>query len=211
MRHLRLNPGGVVSEREYARFVEGVDKTDRAGRLDRYPDLQPAVIDEHFPHFDTAVENHEMWHKKDVAAAYRKNVSFPPKMVCVGHAEEIVYLSDKWEKHADFYSYVHGFDSHPEVYADASRFDGTKAKSTAKLLGVKSVGANDRLATPILARVAEFIFVARDGNKHVLQFDFPPLMLCSPDKVGLLILSDQMGPIVVRGGQMEITARGIVK
>lgn len=211
MRHIRLNPGGVVDEREYARFVKGVAKTDHAGRLDRYPDLQPASIDERFPHFDTAVENHEMWHKKDVAAAYRKNVPFPSKMVCVGRANEIVYLSDKWEDHANFYSYVHDFDSHPEVYVDAARYEGTQPRSTARLLGVKSVGAKDRLASPILARVAEFTFTDHDGKLHVLRFDFPPLMLCSPDKVGLLILSDQMGPMIVRGGQMEITARGIVK
>lgn len=207
----RQNPAGVVDEREYARFIKQAGRTDDTGRVDRHPDLRPARLNEQFPHFDAAVENHEMWHQKHVETAYTKDVSFPPKMVCIGHAQEIVYLSDKWERHADFYSYVHHFDSHPEVYADPRRFDGVRPKSTAKLLGVKSVGAKDRLATPILARVAEFTYVDNEGTSHVVRFDFPPLMLCSPDKEGLLIVSEQIGPVVVRGGQMEITEHGIVK
>lgn len=207
----RFNAGGVVDERDYARFLKKMGRTDTAGRLDRHPDLKPARANEDFPHFDDAVEAHEMWHQKHVEAAYTKDVPFPTKMVCVGHADEIVYLSDKWEKHADFYSYIHRFYSHPEVYASAEHFDGARPRSTAKLLGVRSAGARDKLATPILARVAEFSYTAHDGTPHVMRFDFPPLMLCSPDKEGLIIASDKTGPIVVRGGQMEITEHGIIK
>lgn len=214
MRRYRLNPSGPVSERQYAAFVKNAARTDVAGRLDRYPDLSPSYVDESFPHFESAAENHVMWHEKDVEGAYRKNVDFPPRMLCIGHAIEIVYLSDKWEKHADFFSYVHHFDSHPEVYADSERSSTVgsgRARSTSRLLGVESVDDDAKLATPILARVAEFTFSTVEGYPHVLRFDFPPLMLCSPDKEGLIILSDQMGPIVVKGGQMEITRRGIVK
>ena len=201
----------IVDEKQYADFITRVGRKDGAGRLDLNPDLTPAVLDDSYPHFDTAVDNHEMWHQKRVETAYKKNVSFSPKMVCIGRAEEIVYLSAKWEEHADFFSYVHYFDTHPEVYADPRHFDGVRPRSTAALLSVKRAGPKDRLATPILARVAEFTYVDNDGATQVMRFDFPPTMLCSPDKEGLIILSEGMGPLIVRGGQMEITERGIVK
>lgn len=201
----------VVDEKQYVDFVRRAGRTNAAGRLDLNPDLPPAEIDSSYPHFGTAVENHEMWHQKDVETAYSKNVSFPSKMVCIGKAEQIVYLSSKWEDHADFYSYIHHFDTHPEVYADPRHFDGVSPRSTSRLMGTKSVGARDKLAVPILARVAEFSYVDLDDVERILRFDFPPLMLCSPDKEGLIILSDAMGPLVVRGGQMEITERGIVR
>lgn len=208
----RRNPSEPISEQQYASFVHRVGRPDQAGRLDRYPDLQPTHVDERFPYFDTAADNHLMWHEKDVEGAYLKDVHFPPRMVCVGQAIEIIYLSDKWENHAKFYSYVHDFDSHPEVYADAEQAEGVgRARSTAKLLGVPSVDDDAQLATPILARVAQFSFRTPEGHPHVLRFDFPPLMLCSPDKLALIILSDQMGPVVVKGGRMEVTRRGIVK
>lgn len=204
-------PAAAIDERGYKRFVEEAGRTDSSGRRDSNPDLRTSQLDSRFPHFDKAVKNHEMWHQKEVDTAYTKNVPFPSNMVCIGHAEEIVYLSDKWEDHANFYTYVHTFDSHPEVYADARNFHGAKTKSTSKLLGVRGTGANDKLATPILARVSEFTYVDHDGKSHVMRFDFPPLMLCSPDTEGLIIASDVVGPLVVRGGQMEITERGIVK
>lgn len=212
MRHRKPPaPAAAIDERGYKRFVEEAGRTDSTGRMDRNPDLRAANLDPRFPHFEKAVKNHEMWHQKEVETAYTKSVPFPSKMVCIGHAEEIVYLSDKWEDHADFYSYIHTFDSHPEVYADERVFHGVKAKSTAKLLGVRGTGSRDKLATPILARVAEFTYVDNEGETHIMRFDFPPLMLCSPDTEGLIIASDKMGPIVVRGGQMEITERGIIK
>jgi hypothetical protein len=200
----------VVDERQYRAFVEAAQKTDVNGRLERYPDLRPAKM-QNFPHLDSAVANHEMWHQKKVEAVYQQNVPFPLKMACAGHAIEIVYLSDKWEEHADFYSYVHHFDTGPEVFVDAAMVEGGDVVATARLLGVKSVGASDKLATPILGRVAEFTFRLHDGNPHALVFGFPPLMVCAPDREGLVILSTDLGPIVVRGGQMEITERGIVR
>jgi hypothetical protein len=208
---IRRNPGGIVDHQEYGKFVKKAARTDLAGRLDRYPDLQPAELPAHYPHLDDAVENHEMWHQKEVEGAYRKNVSFPSKMVCIGYATEIVYVSDKWEPHADFYDYIHDFDSTPPVFADARRHNGSDQSKTTDLIGVRSVSDKAKLALPILARVAQFTIADHDGKNHQLRFDFPPLMLCSPDKEGLIILSDEMGPIVVRGGQMEITERGIVK
>jgi hypothetical protein len=211
MRRNRPNPE-AIDERQYAMFVRDAERADTTGRLDRYPDLQPADLDEGFPYFDTAAENHAMWHEKDVEGAYLKDVHFPPTLRRIGYALEIVYLSDKWETHANFYSYVHHFDSQPEVYAAPQAGAGRgRARSTAKLLGVASVDDNARLAIPILARVSEFSFRMPDGSSRVLRFDFPPLMLCSPDKEGLIVLSEEMGPIVVRGGQMEINRRGIVK
>ena len=211
MRTIRRNPGGMVDHQSYGRFVKKAARTDLAGRLDRYPDLKQAPLTNDYPHLDDAVENHEMWHQKEVEGAYRKDVSFPKDMVCVGFATEIIYVSDKWEPHADFYDYIHDFDSEPPVFADARKYDGKERGKTADLIGVNSVSDKAKLALPILARVAQFTIKGHDGKRHAMRFDFPPLMLCSPDKEGLIILSDEMGPIVVRGGQMEITERGIVK
>lgn len=201
----------AVDEHRYKDFVTKMKKTDGAGRVSRYPDFQPGKMDKSFPGFAAAASNHEMWHKKEAESAFVKRLAFPTKMSCAGHAMQIVYLSDKWEEHADFFSYIHHFDTAPEVYMDAGMIDGGDTYSTASVLGVKSVGSQDKLATPILGRVAEFTFRLHSGKPHVLVFDFPPLMVCAPDREGLVILSDQMGPIIVRGGQMEITARGIVK
>lgn len=211
MRRLPPRHPDVITEKQYVDFIRRVNRADGAGRLDLNPDLTPATLDESYPHFRTGVDNHEMWHQKSVQTAYKKNVPFPSKMVCIGFAEEIVYLSSKWEDHDDFFSYIHHFDTHPEVYADSRYFDGIRPRSTARLLSVKSAGPKDKLATPILARVAEFSYVDHDEQKHVMRFDFPPTMLCSPDKEGLIIASDGTGPLVVRGGQMEITEGGIVK
>lgn len=212
---MRRQPN-LFDDQQYKSFIRRVSRTDRNGNLEKYPDLDTADFDSKYPHFKRALQNHEMWHQRQPSSAYEKHVQFPKSLVCIGKAHEIIYISDKWEEHADFFSYVHSFDSHPEVYGDANSFSDFpigKPKSTAKLINVKDVNDSAKLAAPILARVAEFSLFLNDDydTPYVLRFDFPPLMICSPDMEGLIILSDNKGPIVVKGGQMEITQRGIVK
>lgn len=146
-----------------------------------------------------------LWHQKhpNEDDHQRMTTSFAPVVGYVGHAQSIVYLSDKWEDDGDFHPYEHDFDSHPMAF---SRDGEGREKDTAHLLGVPSV--NGAWAMPLLAYVQS---VTLDDGRGPFTVKFPdfPVMTCSPDRKTLVILH-RPAHVFIRGGTMTITERGIV-
>lgn len=145
---------------------------------------------------------YEMWHQKNVDAAFEQEIDFPEGLACVGRAETIYYESDKWEKDGHFVLYVHEFDSGPFVY-----FGEGEDVSTKHLLGVRNL--RGELALPVLAFVTSLTY-ARDNKPHkTLNFKDPPTLVCTADRKTLVIFSKEKGPIFISGGKMVVTERGI--
>lgn len=155
------------------------------------------------------------WHQKDPRKHLRRRVPLldVSHFSCIGKAVEILYHSDKWEKNGDDYPYVHDFTSRPGVWvvsdhADPSETIGKPVK-TLSLLGLRS--AVDQLSVAQLAKAMELIVENKDGEKFELSLGAKGAPLYATlDKKALLILCDN-GPVIVRGGKMAVTARGIVK
>lgn len=157
-----------------------------------------------------------MWHQKEPREVVEATYDFPEEVVPVGKAQRILYSSDKWEEDGDFYTYYHDFDSHPTVYAPststwAKRANGSpraKPLDVARTLKMKHV--DDELQLPLLAKTLELIIVDNDGDKQSRKFRGETPLCCTADLKTLVILASD-GPIIVRGGQMVVTERGIVK
>jgi hypothetical protein len=155
-------------------------------------------------HMDKAQKLFRMWHQKHPDEVVDMTFAFPPVVSCIGHAREIMYHSDKWEDDGDFYPYQHTFDSRPLAFL---RDGAGKEKSTRTLLGVQDL--NGTWAMPLLAYV-EALIVDDGQQEHTIRFSDYPVMTCSPDRQTVVILNRGM-PVFVRGGEMTVTERGIVK
>jgi hypothetical protein len=156
-----------------------------------------------------------MWHKKDEPRSERTlsvKLLDEKHFVPIGKAEEILYASDKWEKDGDVHDYVHDFESHPKVFIPSSKARDGEAigapKSTLSLLGVKA--RPNPLPAPQLATVQALSYRDANGDLVDVAVGRGAKLLSTPDKKGLIIVTSS-GPILVRGGQMRVTARGIVK
>lgn len=162
----------------------------------------------------SAHDTFRMWHQKEPRKEIPTKVDLldEPEFVCIGHATEIRYTSDKWEIDGNFFPYVHDHTSRPGVWIPASKaspeeFIG-RPRKTLSLLGLRS--RPRRLEVAQLGTADELTFVDSTGEEHVQGFGKRSLLLSTPDRLGVLIL-DGKRPIIVRGGQMRVTARGIVK
>lgn len=171
-------------------------------------------------HLSKAEDHFRLWHQKEPRQIFEVDYDFPDYVHCVGRAEDILYASDKWEEDGNFFDYIHDFDSLPFVYACEGSFDlpvKGQPKSVKKLLQAPSL--DGEFSLPILAQVRELVIcpVAAKGprtnpmNRRMLAFDQLPLLCCSPDLKTLIIFSEERGPIFIRGGEMVVTERGIVK
>lgn len=154
------------------------------------------------------------WHEKEPNRVTSKKVALldEPYFCCIGKAVEITYRSDKWEKNGDHHLYVHDFSSHPGVYLPQSHTTedeqiGRPVKTTS-LLGSKA--SNGQLVVADLATAKELILRDKHNKEMELKLGNGSKLYSCPDKKALLIIT-QNGPVIVRGGQMRVTARGIVK
>lgn len=162
-----------------------------------------------------ATDAWRMWHQKEPREIIPTSFKFPKKMVPVGKANRILYRSDKWEEDGDFYTYYHDFDSHPTVYtteksplAKGLRSNGEEKIDVADFLGMEHINAE--LSLPLLATTMELIITGEDGKKRTKKFRLEPPLCCTSDLKTLVILSDDI-PIIIRGGKMVVTERGIVR
>lgn len=161
-----------------------------------------------------AASTYRMWHQKHPDRVDATDYHFPDRICPVGFADAIVYESDKWEADGDFYDYHHEFDSDPEVFmeGDVAPFAPSRTVSTARLLRTPDVRDTSTTSMPLLATVKTLVIKPFDGGpKHNLNFRNPPPLCCTTDKKTLVILSETMGPIIISGGRMVITDRGIVR
>jgi len=160
-----------------------------------------------------AEKNFRLWHDKepdDVFEVRTRRLDeefFSP----VGWAENIVYESGKWEEGGKTFLYDHDFTSRPLVYVPDSLSDGDVIGSrikTTSLLSIRNKNAENAFA--LLGTVKELTM--RDSGGRIVEIDVGrEAYLCStPDRKGLLVLSDDI-VLIVRGGKMSVTSRGIVK
>lgn len=144
-----------------------------------------------------AERTYVMWHQKNPTKVHKVDVPLPKLVACVGAADCITYVSDKWEEDGDVHDYVHEFDSSPSVYMVDDDGD------------VELVVEGEH-ALPILGVVRELIFLPTGAEKkHVLRFRTLPIMCCTTDKKTVVIFAEKTGPIFIHGGKMHITERGI--
>lgn len=162
-----------------------------------------------------AHDTFRMWHQKDP----RKEIPVSGVKLldeldfgCIGRATEIKYTSDKWEIDGDFFPYVHDHASRPGVYVPLSKTSPEeqigRTRSTLSLLGLRKQPRTLEVAQ--LGTVDELTFIDADGEEQVQAYGRQALLLSTPDRKGVLILAGKR-PIIVRGGEMRVTSRGIVK
>lgn len=156
-----------------------------------------------------------LWHEKDP----RKDIG-PIKVrdlgvatfACIGKCDQIEYDSDKWEKDGEMHSYYHDTTSHPGVWIPAQYVSDEERigqeRSTKALLGVRNVSGPLWLAQ--LAFCTSLTYKDKAGEKLGMEISGKSKLLSTPDKKAVLILTKK-GPVIVRGGQMRVTARGLVK
>lgn len=161
-----------------------------------------------------AEKNFRMWHAKDPREYLKRSEeSLDYEFVCVGRAEELTYISDKWEKDGTKQPYIHDFDSRPKVWipyysqADDSEVIGSPRMGYG-LLGLKSPSRAAHIAQ--LGTAEELVITASDGEKYEFAGLRSTPMFSSHDCKAVLILR-RSGPVIIRGGKMSVTARGIVK
>lgn len=147
---------------------------------------------------------YSMWHQKDPHEVLEANVQFPAQVACIGEATQTCYGSDKWHKDGELEEYFHDHDGNVKVYMA----DPDADVDTRKILRVQSL--QGELAMPILAETREITFRMANGKKRTLRFTDAPMLCCTPDKKTLVIFSQRLGPILIRGGKMLVTKRGIV-
>lgn len=154
------------------------------------------------------------WHEKEPTGGVTKKVKLldEPYFCCVATAVEITYKSDKWEPDGKWHLYVHDFTSRPKVYLPQRHVEederiGRPVK-TATLLG--SRGKIKKLVVADLATAKELIVRDKDNNEMELKLGNNAKLYSTPDKKALLIITST-GPVIVRGGEMRVTSRGIVK
>ena len=149
-----------------------------------------------------AAKVYTLWHQKPVREVIKSAFDWPAQVYRVGDARHVLYSSDKWEKDGEEYDYSHDFDSHPDVYMVEGPGEGVP---TERLLGTKLSG---RVVMPHLADVKRLTL--RVGGQDV-EVEFSrqkPLMSCSVDCRALVVFTSQ-GPLVIHGGRMVVTSRGI--
>jgi hypothetical protein len=163
---------------------------------------------------ETARKNWTMWNDKpEPRREFTKSVKQlnEPYFVCVGKAEEILYSSDKWEKDGDHHDYVHTFETHPGVYIPESAAGDEdvigRPKKTLSILGLST--SRKQLAVTELAKVKDFTFKDKNGDLVAIELGRGAILASTPDKKCIIILAKN-GPVLVRGGKMVVTARGIV-
>ncbi len=160
----------------------------------------------------------EMWHKKNPRTHLSKDLSGTPQdfeeyMCCVGHADEIIYDSDKWEKDKDFHSYIHDFTSHPKVYFPQSHCDPNliigRPRKTVSFLDISSL--EQPLVVAQLAFANELVFKNKDKEEVFLDLGKRKSPCFSTNDLKTVIILSTDGPIFISGSRMKVTKAGIVR
>jgi hypothetical protein len=148
-----------------------------------------------------------MWHQKEPRELLQQKYELPKKVYAVGEADRIYYSSDKWEEDGDFYTYYHDFESRPTVYIPQKNGRGKDYLDVVETLEMEHI--NDSVRLPLLAKTLELI-VDVDGEKESRKFRGNTPLCCTSDLKTLVVFAGD-GPIIIRGGEMVVTERGIVR
>ena len=155
-----------------------------------------------------------MWHQKEPRELLTQPYELPEDVVGVGQAKRIYYSSDKWEEDGDFYTYYHDFDSHPTVYVPSTWSWAKHTEEDAPTLDVvKTLNmrhVDDEVMLPMLAKTLELVVEFDEGEDKSRKFKGATPLCCARDLKTLVIFSTD-GPVIIRGGKMVVTERGIVR
>lgn len=155
-----------------------------------------------------------MWHQKEPREVIPTTYDFPKTAFKVGTADRILYSSDKWEDDGDFYTYFHDFESHPSIYTTEYSPLAKGAKRNSDVIDVYAALSmerrNSQVTLPLLAQTMELKYIGPDGKKKSYKFKGKPPMCCAADLKTLVILAEE-APIIIQGGSMVITERGIIR
>jgi hypothetical protein len=172
------------------------------------------VVEEEAMSLKRGEDLYRLWHSKDPKKTATKKVKglSASHFCAVGHAKEITYASDKWEKDGEVHLYVHDFDSRPKIWLPANEVSEDEVigrpRKTASLLG--GGYSNGALVVALLATVEEFVFIDHEGVDARLPVGRGTHLYSTLDKK-TLIITVPGGPLLVRGAAMKVTGRGIVK
>lgn len=159
----------------------------------------------------------EMWHKKEPrrAGVLDTGCDGTDRMVCVGQANDIVYVSGKWEKGRKTNAYCHTFDSKPKVWMLAHLVEpltnpGSPGRDVESLL--KSArNADGQFAVAELARPESFSLGGEGGEAEEIAIHSGAKLYGAVDKKTVIITDPHWRLIVVKGGKMHFDERGIVR
>jgi hypothetical protein len=155
-----------------------------------------------------------MWHQKEPREVIPTTYDFPKTAFNVGTANRILYSSDKWEDDGDFYTYFHDFESHPSIYTTSHSPLAKGLRRNSDVIDVYEALSMERpdsqVTLPLLAMTMELKYIGPDGKKKSYKFKGKPPMCCAADLKTIVILAEE-APIIIQGGSMVITERGIIR
>jgi hypothetical protein len=155
------------------------------------------------------------WHDKEPRKFLRRNEPLldSERFCCIGRGVNVLYESDKWERDGESFPYIHDFESRPGVWVAEKHCLPSerigKPVKTSTLLGLR--GSKDALHVAQLAIAKELVVENKDGEKFELELGKKGSPMYSTLDKKALLISTTKGPIIVRGGKMIVTSRGIVK
>lgn len=161
---------------------------------------------------EKARKNYQLWHTREPdAVASRQSKGLDAKAFCkIGRAVNILYESDKWEqKGKKRHLYDHDFDSHPAVYAPCRCAPGSCSSVTRSRLLGSGHPAGKAVLTE-LGTVETFTVETLEGETDHFEFSRKVYLYSTPD-LRAIVMPFGSDVFVVRGGEMKVTARGIVK
>lgn len=142
---------------------------------------------------------YETFNAKEPKRITQYKVDMPDIVAPCGKADYITYRSRKWKSGNKTDDYIHHFDTHPNVYTDDG--DAGRPVKTASLLKWNEFQMAAAVMGTCLELCVDDMLYPLTGN---------PLLLCRGDTRTLVIL-EPSGVIFIKGGKMQVQARGIVR
>lgn len=192
-------------------FTEGAEHaTETMGSKGREPYSNPRLNPE--PDSARAEALYETWHKKPPHGFDIKKIGVKTsdKMVCVGQAFDVTYLSGKWQKGSKKELYVHTFDSKPKVWMLASLVgseDARGASKTVEEMLSRCCNVDGQIAVADLASPESF---SLGDGEDAITVHRGAKVYGATDQKTVIIFDPKWKIIVVRGGSMYFDERGIV-
>ena len=164
-----------------------------------------------------AKKHYKLWHQKPPDSYKVSTYKFPKQVTRLGRAKNILYFSDKWEEDGKGFEYTHDFTSKPDVYASPGLVDALGiAIENPKGVNVQRAlkcSPDGDIPLGFMALALEMTLDA-DGEEVTIPLKSDGASVwCLPDRKGVLIFVGESRPecLIIRGGSMVVTERGIVR
>ena len=157
---------------------------------------------------DKAIELYEDFYARNWSEIFELDYTWPEQAVEMGEATAIAYSSDKWNE-GKWVDYIHHHKSPlPKLYGQPKAGEASvKLKTPSGMLA-------------ILGYALELEYKAKDGKIYHIDWERTPsgskrkrsdLPLLASARKGLLVVIPKSGKdtLVIKGGKMHVTSRGI--